>query len=418
MTIDGTSLRRPARAGGFDCALGGPAHADRRPRGPNAPRSESTRALLGFLLERAGVDEAEFWKLGRGQRGRVFLSRYSRVSRDIPQLEITAFDVDKLLKERFRHEPLTVGAAWHHGYWRSYFSHAAITHPANDGLREEFSTAWDIVRKHPRSCSAPPAAGRRRRCTRCASTCRWWWDRCRTATASRIERAYLEAIASADPAADLHTRSLVVMEWAKAREHLGELMPHAADLVLRIGSAEVTQLQTRGEGADALREMLSGARIVELEWTPKLAEHSKIVATLFPRVLQSVWLRYEDPAAFWPALEAAVRLEAVAMIHYHAGAEKSYRLTPEIDAFLKARFLRARVQLVSAGGNTDTQASAATVYESVLLGSNGGAMTHVAGIALAPELIDVYQGADAGAGDSPGSHGSTARSCERTRSTR
>src|SRR5438445_12133342 len=32
---------------------------------------------------------------------------------------------------------------------RSYFSHAAITHPANDGLREEFSTAWDIVRKQP-----------------------------------------------------------------------------------------------------------------------------------------------------------------------------------------------------------------------------------------------------------------------------
>src|SRR5207244_7241612 len=55
----------------------------------------------------------------------------------------------KVLKERFLHEPLTLGAAWHYGFWRSYFSHAAITHPANDGLREEFSTAWDIVRKHP-----------------------------------------------------------------------------------------------------------------------------------------------------------------------------------------------------------------------------------------------------------------------------
>src|SRR5207248_3998487 len=92
---------------------------------------------------------AAFWKLARGRRGRLFLSHYSRVSRDIPQLEITAFDLDKALKERFRHEPLTVGAAWHNGYWRSYFSHAAITHPANDGLREEFSTAWDLVRKHP-----------------------------------------------------------------------------------------------------------------------------------------------------------------------------------------------------------------------------------------------------------------------------
>src|SRR5687768_16832530 len=107
------------------------------------------RRLLSFLLERGGVDERRFWSLGRAQRGRAFLSRWSRVSSEIPHLEITAFDLDKLLKERFRTEPLTIGAAWHHGLWRSYFSHAAITHPANDGLREEFSTAWDIVRKLP-----------------------------------------------------------------------------------------------------------------------------------------------------------------------------------------------------------------------------------------------------------------------------
>jgi hypothetical protein len=55
--------------------------------------------------------------------------------------------------------------------------------------------------------------------------------------------------------------------------------------------------------------------------------------------------------------------------------------------------VRARVQLVSAGGNSDTQSSAATVYESVLLGANGGAMTHLAGLALLPELVDVYHGA-------------------------
>ena len=30
---------------------------------------------------------------------------------------------------------------------------------------------------------------------------------------------------------------------------------------------------------------------------------------------------------------------------------------------------------MNAGGDTDTQSSAATVYESVLLGANGGAMT-------------------------------------------
>ena len=34
------------------------------------------------------------------------------------------------------------------------------------------------------------------------------------------------------------------------------------------------------------------------------------------------------------------------------------------------------------------------MYEAVLLGANGGAMTHVAGIALLPELVDVYRGAD------------------------
>ena len=107
------------------------------------------RARCRSCSSAPGSMSPAFWRLGRAQRGRLFLSRYSRVSRDLPQLEITAFDLDKLLKERFRREPLTVGAAWHHGYWRSYFSHAAITHPANDGLREEFSTAWDIVRKQP-----------------------------------------------------------------------------------------------------------------------------------------------------------------------------------------------------------------------------------------------------------------------------
>ena len=110
---------------------------------------ERKRSILSHLLRRAGLSEDWFWKLARGRRGRLFLSRYSRVSREIPQLEITSFDLDKLLKERYRQEPLTLGAAWHYGFWRSYFSHAAITHPANDGLREEFSTAWDLVRKHP-----------------------------------------------------------------------------------------------------------------------------------------------------------------------------------------------------------------------------------------------------------------------------
>ena len=78
----------------------------------------------------------------------------------------------------------------------------------------------------------------------------------------------------------------------------------------------------------------------------------------------------------------AVRTDHVAMVQVHSGAEKSYDLVPKVDAFLKRRFLRARIQLVSAGGDTDTHASAATVYEAVLLGANGGAMTHVASLAL------------------------------------
>ena len=110
---------------------------------------DHSRRFLSFLLERAQIDEGEFWRMSRGQRGRLFLSRYSRLSRDVPQLEITSFDFDKAAKERFRREPLTLGAAWHFGFWRSYFSHAAITHPANDGQREEFSTAWELVRKKP-----------------------------------------------------------------------------------------------------------------------------------------------------------------------------------------------------------------------------------------------------------------------------
>ena len=128
---------------------------------PDRPRPlarDDTPRLLAHLLARAGVDESEFWALraqpaqpGPARRLRAALARRAA-------LELSAFDIGKLLKERFRSEPLTLGAAWHHGYFRSYFSHAAITHPANDGLREEFCTAWDIVRKQP--AVAVPRRGR------------------------------------------------------------------------------------------------------------------------------------------------------------------------------------------------------------------------------------------------------------------
>ncbi len=70
-----------------------------------------------------------------------------------------------------------------------------------------------------------------------------------------------------------------------------------------------------------------------------------------PGLLLSVYVRF-DGDAFWARLEEAARHPAVALIHYQAGARKSYRLTPKVDAFLKQKLLRARVQLVCAGGDT------------------------------------------------------------------
>ena len=371
---------------------------------PESPRvHDRTRRMLSYLLERAGIDEREFWKLGRGRRGRLFLSRYSRVSRDIPRLEITSFDLDKVLKERFRHEPLTLGAAWHYGFWRSYFSHAAITHPANDGLREEFSTAWDIARKHPAVLFRTASGTRQIPIRAIRLDLPMIVGPLPYTDGVTMERAYLQAIAAADPAADLHTRSLVVVEARRYLEHSSSLAPHLPDLMVRLDPEHAALAARGGAVAEALRSAFLGARIVELEWSPSLEEDASALLAINPELLLSVFLRHggggrkggegEDPG-FWRALEAATRLVGVAMIHCHAGPLKSYRLTPRVDAFLKACLLRARVQLVSAGGDTDTQASAATVYESVLLGANGGAMTHLAGLALLPELIDVYHGAD------------------------
>ncbi len=378
------------------------------PESPAVAERPRRRALLSHLLRRAGISEEEFWRLQRGVRSRLFLSRYSRVSREIPQLEITSFDLDKALKERFRQEPLTLGAAWHHGLWRSYFSHAAITHPANDGLREEFSTAWDIVRKQP-AVLFRTAAGQEQTPIRSVRLdMPMIVGPLPYGDGETLERAYLEAIAAADDEADLHTRSLVVVEADRYLEHAERLRPHAADLLLRLEPGHVEWLEGEGDAAAALREVLRKARIVELTWSPELERAIQVVRAVNPEFLISVYLRYgaagggggtveraaEGAGAFWDALEQAVRADGVAMIHYHAGPEKSYHLTPRVDAFLKARLLRARVQLVSAGGDSDTQASAATVYEAVLLGANGGAMTDIAALALLPGLVDVYHGAD------------------------
>jgi len=349
------------------------------------------RRLLSFLLERAGIAEDEFWSRTRGQRGRLFLSRYSRLSRDVPQLELTSFDLDKLAKERARAEPLTLGAAWHFGFWRSYFSHAAITHPANDGLREEFSTAWRIARREP-AVLFRTAEG-----TELAPIRTLELDMPMIvgplpfSDGHTLERAYLRAIERADPLADRKTRTLVVVEGDALAEHREQLLPHAPWILPRLELRHVEAL----EHEDGLAAFLERVRIAELVWTPGVADLEAVVERLagrYPELLFSVCIR--NGPGFWEALERAAATDAVAMLHVHAGEEKSYRLVPRVDAFLKRKLLRARVQLVSAGGTTDTQASAATVYEAVLLGANGGAMTHVASLALVPDLVDVLHGED------------------------
>ena len=366
------------------------------PASPRVADPQRASAVLSRLLSRAGVDEQEFWSLDRARRGRLFLDHSSQVSRALPELEVGAFDIEKLLKERFRREPLTIGAAWHHEYWRSYFSHAAITHPANDGLREEFSTAWDIVRKRPavlfRAADGVRAAGLRSLRLDMPIVV----GPLPFSDGATMERAYLEAVAAANSARDVKTRSLVVVpadQWLRRAEALA---PHATDVMLRL---ELRHLRELAQGG-ALAEQLRAARIVELAPDPQdaAAELETLAAAAVrvnPGLLLGVYLRHpgnDGDAAFWAAVELAARTDGVALLQVHAGPHKSYRLIPRIDAFLKDRLLRARVQLVSAGGDADTHASAASVYEAVLLGANGGAMTHAAAIALCPEVVEAARG--------------------------
>ena len=425
---------------------------------PDCPRPSArtdTPRLLSHLLGRAGVDETEFWTFARNRRSRVLRAGYARQCRDVPGLELSAFDLDKLLKERFRREPLTIGAAWHHGYFRSYFSHAAITHPANDGLREEFSTAWDIVRKRPAVVLRGGVGARRRESLADLAAVRLDLPMIvgplPYAAVVDLEIAYLQAIAAADAAADLRTRSLVVIPADRALRHAAELQPYAQALLVRLAPRHARLLggvareggRRDGDGdgvgrdgglaedCDALAALLRGARIVELDpWSDgeggggELAELAAAALRVNPDLLLSVYLRYAVAAAdgdattataataigtaadgdaaadgspFWERLVEAAGTAGVALLHYHAGPLKSYRLTPRVDAFLKERRLRARVQIVSAGGDSDTQASAATVYESVLLGANGGAMTYAAVIPLVPQIVDALAAAANGA---------------------
>jgi hypothetical protein len=358
---------------------------------PRVRDRASRLLLLDEMLRRTNMQPKEFWGLSPARRSRTFLTQWSRGQRAVPQLEITSFDVDKAAKERFRSEPLTLGAAWHYGFWRSYFSHAAITHPANDGLREEFSTAWDIQRKLPAVLERGPQG------TVLAQTPVVHLDMpilvgpLPHSDGTTLERPYLEAIGRADPQRDLHVATRVLVEVATYRDHSEFYAAYRERLVVRVPLEELmpNAATARPGGWDLVREVADTSRLVEIapgdHATPQVLQD--VVAKLHaahPQLLLSVYLRYG--AEFWKLLYAAAESPGVAMLHVHAGAEKSYRLVPRVDALLKAARLRSRVQLVSAGGDTDTLSSAAAVYEAVLLGANGGSVTHLAELALAPDF--------------------------------
>ncbi|HUK77932.1 MAG TPA: hypothetical protein VL117_10080, partial [Thermoleophilia bacterium] len=254
------------------------------PRAPRPGARDDTPALLSYLLNRAGITEDEFWGADRNRRSRLLRAGYARPCRDVPGLELSAFDIDKLLKERFRREPLTLGAAWHHGYFRSYFSHAAITHPANDGLREEFSTAWEIVRKRPAVVFRGPAGAGGERLVELAAVrldLPMLVGPLPYAAGVGLELAYLRAIAAADPGSDLRTRSLVAIEADRALAHAAELEPHARALLVRLAPRHARLLARAAAGGSdtpagaaptaqtaegvALAALLRAARVVELD---------------------------------------------------------------------------------------------------------------------------------------------------------
>src|SRR5262249_25305376 len=207
-----------------------------------------------------------------------------------------------------------------------------------------------------------------------------------------LETAFLRAVRAEDAAHDLKTRTLVVVHAANYRTHATELSPYAEDILPRFTRDDLARLRRGDADTAPWAELLQRARVAEIVWHEELAADAAWLAERRPHLLLSVYLRYYG--GFWAAIAETVRVPGVALVQIHSGELKSYRLIPRVDAFLKDRLDRARVQLVSVGGDTDTIASAAAVYEAVLLGANGGAATHLAVLSLAPEFADVLAGAD------------------------
>src|SRR5258705_8930417 len=85
-----------------------------------------------------------------------------------------------------------------------------------------------------------------------------------------LERAFLDAIAAADPARDLHTRSLVVVGARPGIANADVYRTRAEHVMPRLGPADAERLIGAGEEADALRALIGRVRVVELDWSEAL----------------------------------------------------------------------------------------------------------------------------------------------------
>src|SRR5204863_3995105 len=155
-----------------------------------------------------------------------------------------------------------------------------------------FSTAWDIVRKHP-AVLFHTATGRTRiELSALRLDMPMIVGPLPHSDGFTMERAYLEAIAAADPSADLHTASLVVIEAERYLVNPAALEPLAEHLVLRLDPEHLTLLDGEEEESETLRQALRKSRIVELVWSPDLDLTVKRVMNVNRRLKVSIFIDY------------------------------------------------------------------------------------------------------------------------------
>src|SRR5262249_46417107 len=159
-------------------------------------------------------------------------------------------------------------------------SHAAITHPANDGLREEFSTAWDLVRKHPAVLFRTVEGRRHTPLVNVRLDLPMIVGPLPHGDGVSLERAYLDAMAAADPARDLHTASVVVAEARACLASLGLYRMRARHVMPRLTPGDAERLIGAGADADGLRSLIGAVRVVELEWSDTLELSATAVRTI------------------------------------------------------------------------------------------------------------------------------------------